>query len=85
MGLKRAYLIYPFSMHETSLVKKFKDRLAKSYEIIDPFDVVGLGSEPKIAEKDMKLIKKCDLLIAFLPVEGTRDDVSQTSLLISPA
>jgi hypothetical protein len=71
--MNRAYLIYPFSIYGSEWVKNFKEMLKREgKEILDPFEIVGVGTTPDIAEKDLNLIKECEEVIAFLPIEGTQ-------------
>ena len=66
----RVYLIYPYSIHGTLLVERFKASLREKYEVVDPFEAVGIGAESSIAERDMELIDGCSGVVAFLPCEG---------------
>jgi len=67
---EKAYLIYPFAVYGTPQAEKFKASLAERYDVVDPFEAVGVGTDPEIAERDMQLIDGCDRVIAFLPCEG---------------
>lgn len=71
----KAYLIYPYSLFGSSSVRKFKEKIREEYEVLDPFEEVGIGVEPKIAEKDIELMQKCDVVIAFLPIEGLQSGI----------
>jgi len=66
----RVYLVYPYAIHGTPLVERFKASLREEYEVVDPFEAVGIGTEPSIAERDIELIDECNGVIAFLPCEG---------------
>jgi len=57
MGLERVYLIYPYAVYGTPLVERFKASLRRKYHLVDPFEAVGVGTEPWIAERDMQLIQ----------------------------
>lgn len=71
----KAYLIYPFALLGSPLVEKFKAEIGEKYEILDPFENVGIGTEPKIAQMDMELMRKSDVVIAYLPVEGLQSGI----------
>jgi len=70
MGLERVYLIYPYAVYGTPLVERLKGSLRGRYVLVDPFEAVGVGTEPWIAERDMQLIDGCSRVVAFLPCEG---------------
>lgn len=73
---ERVYLIYPFTIYGSSLVKEFKERLREKYDFLDPFEVVGVGTDPIIAEKDMQLLAyESDHIVAFLPTEGIQSGI----------
>jgi hypothetical protein len=73
---ERAYLIYPYSIHGTDVVGRFKSSLREKYDLVDPFEVVGVGDSPEIATKDMQLLAyDTDRVVAFLPVEGIQSGI----------
>jgi len=73
MARKRAYLAYPFIMFGTREVFVFKEKLKhEGFEVIDPYEKVGVGSNPIIAFRDLRLIDSADLFVAYLPCQGTQ-------------
>jgi len=70
---EKAYLIYPFAIYGEDIVEDFKEMLKlEGYEIVDPFDLVGIGTDAEIAERDLKLIEESGVVIAYLPCEGVQ-------------
>jgi len=67
MRRERAYLIYPFTINGSALVEGFKAQLKRRYDVLDPFEVVGIGDDARVAEGDLELIDEADTVIAFLP------------------
>jgi nucleoside 2-deoxyribosyltransferase len=72
MGI--AYLSYPFALFKRDgNVLGIKDSLSRlGYEVVDPFEDVGVGFHPSLAERDLKLIEKADLVVVYLPFESSQ-------------
>jgi len=72
MGI--VYLSYPFALFKCDgNVLRIKDSLSRlGYKIVDPFEDVGVGFHPSLAEKDLKLIEKADMVVVYLPFESSQ-------------
>jgi len=72
MGI--VYLSYPFALFKCDRnVLRIKDSLSRlGYKIVDPFEDVGVGLHPSLAEKDLKLIEKADMVVVYLPFESSQ-------------
>jgi nucleoside 2-deoxyribosyltransferase len=69
-----AYLSYPFALFKCDgNVLRIKDSLSRlGYRVVDPFEDVGVGFNPSLAEEDLKLIEKADLVVVYLPFESSQ-------------
>lgn len=68
------YLSYPFALFKRDgNIMKIKDSLSRlGYEVVDPFEDVGVGSNPSIAVADLKMIDKADMVVVYLPFESSQ-------------
>jgi nucleoside 2-deoxyribosyltransferase len=72
MGI--VYLSYPFALFKCDgNILRIKGSLSRlGYEVVDPFEDVGVGFHPSLAEKDLKLIDKADMVVVYLPFESSQ-------------
>jgi len=64
---RRAYLAYSYEFYGSKTIKDLKGKLrSKGIEPVDPYEI-ALGTEPEIAELDMKLIDSCEIFIFYIP------------------
>jgi len=65
--MEKAYFAYPLSEYGSKEVERLKRKLSARYELIDPYEVNGIGNSVEIAKKDLALIDECDIFIVYMP------------------